>query len=59
LNDSVDFLLTKAPGLDDTCKGRGSATGSEFEVFWKLGDWVSGGGWGTVEGRSKYFIIVW
>jgi hypothetical protein len=45
-----DFLLTNAPGLDDTYWNYGST-----EVgggFTKFGDWVNGGVWGTVEGRA-------
>ena len=55
-----DFLLTNAPGLDDTYWCWGHRTGGEepghpevgiygARVF---GDWVNGGVWGTVEGRA-------
>jgi len=45
-----DFLLTNAPGLDDTYWNYGSTeVGSGFTKF---GDWVNGGVWGTVEGRA-------
>jgi hypothetical protein len=47
-----DFLLTNAPGLDDTYWGRGSIPGQEMEGFRQFGDWVNGGAWGTVEGRA-------
>ena len=47
-----DFLLTNAPGLDDTYTSYGSATGDGLRGFWKFGDWVNGGVWGTVEGRA-------
>ena len=47
-----DFLLTNAPGLDDTYPSWGSATGPGLKGFWKFGDWVNGGVWGTVEGRA-------
>ncbi|MGO8747818.1 MAG: hypothetical protein ACLQNE_17735 [Thermoguttaceae bacterium] len=45
-----DFLLTNAPGLDDTYWNYGSTdVGGGFNKF---GDWVNGGVWGTVEGRA-------
>jgi hypothetical protein len=44
-----DFLLTNAPGLDDTYVGWGR---TELGGFFKFGDWVNGGVWGTVEGRA-------
>jgi hypothetical protein len=45
-----DFLLTNAPPLDDTYVGYGNA---EIQPgFYKFGDWVNGGCWGTVEGRA-------
>jgi len=45
-----DFLLTNAPGLDDTYWNYGSTdVGTGFTKF---GDWVNGGVWGTVEGRA-------
>lgn len=47
-----DFLLTNAPGLDDTYGNWGSSTGPGIKGFWKYGDWVNGGVWGTVEGRA-------
>lgn len=47
-----DFLLTNAPGLDDTYWNYGNRTGKGFEGFPKFGDWVNGGVWGTVEGRA-------
>jgi hypothetical protein len=47
-----DFLLTNAPGLDDTYWGRGSFPGQGRESFRQFGDWVDGGAWGTVEGRA-------
>ena len=47
-----DFLLTNAPGLDDTYGGWGNTSGKGLEGFWAFGDWVNGGVWGTVEGRA-------
>ncbi len=47
-----DFLLTNAPGLDDTYVSWGNATGKGIEGFYTFGDWVNGGVWGTVEGRA-------
>ncbi len=47
-----DFLLTNAPGLDDTYVSYGSSAGEGIRGFWKFGDWVNGGVWGTVEGRA-------
>jgi hypothetical protein len=47
-----DFLLTNAPGLDDTYWGQGSIPGQGTEGFRQFGDWVDGGAWGTVEGRA-------
>ena len=47
-----DFLLTNAPGLDDTYGGWGKTSGKGLEGFWQFGDWVNGGVWGTVEGRA-------
>ena len=45
-----DFLLTNAPGLDDTYWNYGSAELTSLpHVF---GGWVNGGVWGTVEGRA-------
>jgi hypothetical protein len=47
-----DFLLTNAPGLDDTYWGRGSTPEQGIELFRQFGHWVDGGAWGTVEGRA-------
>lgn len=47
-----DFLLTNAPGLDDTYRAWGKSSGKELDGFWTFGDWVNGGVWGTVEGRA-------
>ena len=47
-----DFLLTNAPGLDDTYGAWGRTSGKGLEGFWQFGDWVNGGVWGTVEGRA-------
>jgi hypothetical protein len=47
-----DFLLTNAPGLDDTYWNWGNTSGPGFEGFHQFGDWVNGGAWGTVEGRA-------
>ena len=47
-----DFLMTNAPGLDDTYGGWGRTSGKGMEGFWTFGDWVNGGIWGTVEGRA-------
>ena len=47
-----DFLLTNAPGLDDTYWNYGSAEFEAGRSFTKFGDWVNGGVWGTVEGRA-------
>ena len=47
-----DFLLTNAPGLDDTYRAWGRSSGKELDGFWTFGDWVNGGVWGTVEGRA-------
>jgi len=44
-----DFLLTNAPGLDDTYWNYG---GTELGSYLQFGDWVNGGVWGTVEGRA-------
>ena len=44
-----DFLLTNAPGLDDTYRGWGK---TELEGIFEFGCWVNGGVWGTVEGRA-------
>lgn len=47
-----DFLLTNAPGLDDTYWSWGNTEGEGMEGFHKFGDWVNGGVWGTLEGRA-------
>ena len=47
-----DFLLTNAPGLDDTYPAWGRTSGKGLDGFWTFGDWVNGGVWGTVEGRA-------
>jgi hypothetical protein len=47
-----DFLLTNAPGLDDTYPAWGRTSGKGLGGFWTFGDWVNGGVWGTVEGRA-------
>lgn len=47
-----DFLLTNAPGLDDTYVSYGSASGEKLRGYWTFGQWVNGGAWGTVEGRA-------
>ncbi|MCX6873611.1 MAG: hypothetical protein NTW21_07360 [Verrucomicrobia bacterium] len=47
-----DFLLTNAPGLDDTYWSWGNPAGPGLEGFHQFGDWVNGGVWGTVEGRA-------
>ncbi|MGB5745722.1 MAG: hypothetical protein WBM69_01995, partial [Desulfobacterales bacterium] len=47
-----DFLLSNAPGLDDTYRAWGRSTGKGLDGFWNFGDWVNGGVWGTVEGRA-------
>jgi hypothetical protein len=44
-----DFLLTNAPGLDDTYRNWG---GRDLESIFEFGCWVNGGVWGTVEGRA-------
>ena len=45
-----DFLMTNAPGLDDSYVKWGHADG--LEGFFRYGTWVNGGVWGTVEGRA-------
>ncbi|MDD5707850.1 MAG: hypothetical protein PHR35_18175 [Kiritimatiellae bacterium] len=54
-----DFLLTNAPGLDDTYWAWGKSEGPEFVDYMRFGDWVNGGAWGTVEGRAilAYFRL--
>jgi hypothetical protein len=56
-----DFLLTNAPGLDDTYYFWGSQTGKGSyrirdyyleDYFMEYGWWVNGGVWSTVEGRA-------
>jgi hypothetical protein len=47
-----DFLLTNAPGLDDTYWSWGKTSGPGMEGFHQFGDWVNGGVWGTVESRA-------
>jgi hypothetical protein len=47
-----DFLLTNAPGLDDTYWSWGNTTGKGMGGINEFGCWVNGGVWGTVEGRA-------
>ncbi|MCX6927050.1 MAG: hypothetical protein NT154_28170 [Verrucomicrobia bacterium] len=47
-----DFLLTSAPGLDDTYWAWGRSSGAGLEDIKQFGDWVNGGAWSTVEGRA-------
>jgi hypothetical protein len=47
-----DFLLTNAPGLDDTYRSWGVSAGQKLSGIWEFGQWVNGGAWGTVEGRA-------
>ena len=47
-----DFLLTNAPGLDDTYWNWGNRTGEGMGGIHQFGSWVNGGVWGTVEGRA-------
>lgn len=47
-----DFLLTNAPGLDDTYWNWGHTAGGEIYGAREFGCWVNGGVWGTVEGRA-------
>ena len=47
-----DWLLTNAPGLDDTYWNWGNVSGKGMEGIHQFGDWVNGGVWGTVEGRA-------
>lgn len=47
-----DYLLTNAPGLDDTYWNYGNATGKNMGGSHEFGSWVNGGAWGTVEGRA-------
>jgi len=46
-----DFMLTNAPGLDDTYWNWGNTEGEGMGGFHEYGTWVNGGVWGTVEGR--------
>ena len=45
-----DFLLTNAPGLDDTYPYWGQSDNED--AIYHFGTWVNGGVWGTVEGRA-------
>lgn len=45
-----DFLLTNAPGLDDTYWLWGKR--EPLDGIHRYGEWVNGGVWGTVEGRA-------
>ena len=45
-----DFLMTNAPGLDDTYVSWGKT--DNMPGFYQYGQWVNGGVWGTVEGRA-------
>jgi hypothetical protein len=47
-----DFLLTNAPGLDDTYWSWGNRDGKGMGGIHEFGCWVNGGVWGTVEGRA-------
>jgi hypothetical protein len=47
-----DFLLTNAPGLDDTYWSWGNTEGKDMKGIFEYGCWVNGGVWGTVEGRA-------
>jgi len=47
-----DFLLTNAPGLDDTYWNWGNRTGPGIDGINEFGCWVNGGAWTTVEGRA-------
>lgn len=44
-----DFIMNNTPTLDDTYY---DYLGEPLSGFFKLGDWVNGGCWGTVEGRA-------
>ena len=44
-----DFLMNNQPTLDDTYH---NYFGEGLWGFFKFGDWVNGGCWGTVEGRA-------
>jgi hypothetical protein len=47
-----DYLLTNAPGLDDTYWNWGNTTGPGMGGINEFGCWVNGGAWTTVEGRA-------
>ncbi len=47
-----DFLLTNAPGLDDTYWSWGKTSGPGMDGIKEFGCWVNGGAWTTVEGRA-------
>jgi hypothetical protein len=47
---AFDFLLTNAPGLDDTYENYGHR--EPLPGFFQFGDWVNGGCWSTVETRA-------
>lgn len=47
-----DFLLTNAPGLDDTYWSWGNKEGKGMGGIHEYGCWVNGGVWATVEGRA-------
>ena len=47
-----DFLLTNAPGLDDTYWSWGNTEGKGMGGIHEFGCWVNGGVWATVEGRA-------
>jgi hypothetical protein len=47
-----DFLLTNAPGLDDTYWSWGNIEGKGMGGIHEFGCWVNGGVWATVEGRA-------
>ena len=54
-----DFLLNNAPGLDDTYWSWGHTNGPGMEGINQFGDWVNGGAWATVEGRTILITIAW
>ena len=47
-----DFLLTNAPGLDDSYWSWGNTKGKGMGGINEFGCWVNGGVWGTLEGRA-------
>ena len=47
-----DFLLTNAPSLDDMYVHYGDGKIGKEHGFFRFGDWVNGGAWGTVEARA-------